>query len=1235
MEALTGWRARTATITRAALVIAGLMVAWLDPFVAEAGNRNGACGGPLQRHCCTIPPETSNLQACDSGLVSIIGGPGAGQGPPIFPFGPACSLGTCYSTAFPAACGGRDEPACTLNQHYQECQSGFRNSGGSCRHPDDLFPAGCGHESQAACSVIVQVALGINSCQSAFTEMPFPGGTCVRLDGNGFPPSCGHLDQPACTIDVQAQLGIVSCSGSLAEVPFPGGQCIELDSDGFPSFCGGANERPCRLNEHFSGSCKPLLTETLILQDGQLELLCVDAFPADCGGNGQRPCSIFEHLAGPCRSGLSIRNEDFGECGANPMSWPPSEVPRGGPRTVFFIHGRGGDYSELHKLVGELPHQLKFQVPNIREVYGLDWNAKYSVPRKVMARELVTDPDSAAFCDRDAHTCEFVPTQDTNGDGLVNEEDADDPSTGKCSGGPRGAKECTTDGACRNLCQGGANPAESCAVTPCNVAVTDRGTFGDMEFDTTDFEIWEVARGMSEAIKAMPSTPDITIVAGSFGGVIARQLVYRHYDELRQAGKRIAEVVTLAVPHQGGQAATPDIPRGAELQNYYACFAGQEFNPSNHLGCEIGRWIEWSQKKAAGEIAPFTPLHIDDRNFPQVRWIVAAAGGRTLDLTQNIAAVQAVFGGLAGDFVSLMQSLQDPSQNFHDSDGTITVRSAFGIQPDECYPFTREPAPSGGAGPEIVNTTHAYNVMHYDENGDGAFTEADAPIGTCRRTVPVQPVYQTFAAASAVCHHPGARVDPRVTERDELTCLNHSDFGGTNSPRAAADVNQFVIASLTLEGDVNGDGVVNEHDHPITPDAGPDQTLECTGPATAVVLNGSGSAHLLARPLTYTWSGGFGAATGVAPTIALPVGIHSISLSVGDGTGATETDGVAVMVQDTMPPTVGGASGFLLEATSVSGTPFAFSPEAIDLCGPVTFQVSPALSLFPLGSTGLTVTATDASGNASSQMVTVTVVDTTPPEITAPPAVNAEATAILSVVEIGGPTATDIFAVTVGNDAPTAFPLGATRVTWTGTDPSGNAASAVQTVTVVDTTLPALTLPPDVVVPATGGLTPVDIGTATATDIFGATVSHDGPASFPVGLTLVTWTAADLNGNRASATQRVQVVYRFDGFSGPVQAGGVYKANRTLPLKFRLSFADGAPVATALARLSVVFLGPGAATGDPLDVDSSDGPDGDLFRYTGDQYHLNVKTSGWNPGWYRLSVALDDGRAFAMDIALR
>jgi hypothetical protein len=273
-------------------------------------------------------------------------------------------------------------------------------------------------------------------------------------------------------------------------------------------------------------------------------------------------------------------------------------------------------------------------------------------------------------------------------------------------------------------------------------------------------------------------------------------------------------------------------------------------------------------------------------------------------------------------------------------------------------------------------------------------------------------------------------------------------------------------------------------------------------------------------------------------------------------------------------------------------------------------------------------------------VIATPILDTIAPVISGTPAdIIAEATSRDGAsVEYALPTAQD------DRDGPVAvsclpgsvFPMGTTTVRCTATDRAGNTAEAILRVTVVDTTPPVLTVPPDVVVTASGVLTPVAIGMATATDIFGATVTHDAPASFPIGVTSVTWTAVDGNGNRISAMQKVDVIYLFKGFTGPIAPGGTYRANRTLPLMFELSFADGASATAAIAALRVVRVGADSTLGTPIDIDANGPADGgNLFRYTGNHYQFNLSTWGWSAGTYRIAITLDDGRTYTMDVTLR
>lgn len=79
---------------------------------------------------------------------------------------------------------------------------------------------------------------------------------------------------------------------------------------------------------------------------------------------------------------------------------------------------------------------------------------------------------------------------------------------------------------------------------------------------------------------------------------------------------------------------------------------------------------------------------------------------------------------------------------------------------------------------------------------------------------------------------------------------------------------------------------------------------------------------------------------------------------------------------------------------------------------------------------------------------------------------------------------------------------------------------------VQDTTPPGLMVPGAITKEATAPLTPVTLGTATAVDLVDGAVAarNNAPAAgYPVGTTVVTWTATDRNGNTATATQAVTI----------------------------------------------------------------------------------------------------------------
>lgn len=101
--------------------------------------------------------------------------------------------------------------------------------------------------------------------------------------------------------------------------------------------------------------------------------------------------------------------------------------------------------------------------------------------------------------------------------------------------------------------------------------------------------------------------------------------------------------------------------------------------------------------------------------------------------------------------------------------------------------------------------------------------------------------------------------------------------------------------------------------------------------------------------------------------------------------------------------------------------------------------------------------------------------------------------------------------------------------TWTLTDDSGNDNIHVQTITIDDTEAPTITCPTNVTINNDAGVceaTNVALGTPTVTDNCNNAIvaTNDAPTTFPVGMTTVTWTADDGNGQSATCLQTVMVV---------------------------------------------------------------------------------------------------------------
>lgn len=266
-----------------------------------------------------------------------------------------------------------------------------------------------------------------------------------------------------------------------------------------------------------------------------------------------------------------------------------------------------------------------------------------------------------------------------------------------------------------------------------------------------------------------------------------------------------------------------------------------------------------------------------------------------------------------------------------------------------------------------------------------------------------------------------------------------------------------------------------------------------------------------------------------AGTVVGP-GTHTITVTATDASGNAEICTTQLTVRDTTPPTITLCPpNKTVEACGAGGAANLGTPVASDNCGTPS-TTSDAPSVFPLGTTVVTWTVTDTSGNTATCQQTVTGVDTTAPAVTCPASTTISVAANCQAVVpnvLGGVTATDACDASVSLAqspvAGTAVGVGTYTITVTATDDAGKTATCTTTLTVRDTTPPTITLcPPNVTVEACGAGGAVSLGTPVATDNCAiATVTNDAPTVFPLGPTVVTWTAVDTSGNVVTCQQTV------------------------------------------------------------------------------------------------------------------
>lgn len=247
--------------------------------------------------------------------------------------------------------------------------------------------------------------------------------------------------------------------------------------------------------------------------------------------------------------------------------------------------------------------------------------------------------------------------------------------------------------------------------------------------------------------------------------------------------------------------------------------------------------------------------------------------------------------------------------------------------------------------------------------------------------------------------------------------------------------------------------------------------------------------------------------------------------------GAYESAGGSGAIEIFCPADVTVACGDSLDPNE-TGAASASNPCAV---GPIDISYSDEVQP-GCGATAVilrTWTASDSSGSASC-VQRIEVVDVTAPTLTAPPDVtlNCDLGSDPSVAGMATATDTcDAAPIVAYSDEISSGECPIAQIvtrTWTATDACGNVATAVQTISLVDTSPPTLECPADLTILLEEGscaASGLNLGSPVAGDSCGvASVVNDAPSSFPAGATIVTWTATDFCGHVATCQQTVIVL---------------------------------------------------------------------------------------------------------------
>lgn len=512
----------------------------------------------------------------------------------------------------------------------------------------------------------------------------------------------------------------------------------------------------------------------------------------------------------------------------------------------------------------------------------------------------------------------------------------------------------------------------------------------------------------------------------------------------------------------------------------------------------------------------------------------------------NYLSISYPYAGGTYTFTTAPQSINFTGQNFtfnitgfQSSNLTANVVNDFngGLDASGTYPLGTTPVTYVVTDPSGNTDTCTFNVTVVDTeapmvmcNNDTTITTSSDGTGDCTAA------YTVDYTTSDNCSNDVLFVDVTV-ENGGTVVFNTLDTVMAGSYSETYDLPlglNVITVSVTDTNGVTGTCVTEV-------DVIDDELPTITCPASITVSNDPGvceafvtvPAPVATDNCSVTFTNDYNGTADASDVY--PVGTTIVVFTAEDGSGNSAQCAMQITVEDTEAPvyTSCPTDTILSSDTGLCGAIFIFDlPTFTDNCPGATQSLTnglPSLSIFPVGTTTVEYTATDAAGNTAICSFDVTVNDVEAPQAVLCPGDQV----IASEPGVCGATATwlaPFFIDNCGVDSTASnfvpgdfFPVGTTTVTYVAFDAAGNTAECSFDITVEDVEDPVFTACPTDIF----SCDPVQTWTfPTATDncaidtIIGTAASGD---VFPVGTTTVVYTATDVNGNTATCSFTVTI----------------------------------------------------------------------------------------------------------------